>query len=175
MCLAAMPKSLPQVDILTTCMCCVRARVKPATMLPCASDQHVTNYNSPRLTYKHCHGEASDLKHCYSRSTSAPRFLLVPSLGLKFSMKFSSSALFCALVALQDVDALRLGLRGWTRSPATFLRRRDNLSGLDDKSNMRYYTNLTLNGQAISACKDDSTTVVFKRLALLNLLRVCSD
>ncbi|KIM89410.1 hypothetical protein PILCRDRAFT_60964 [Piloderma croceum F 1598] len=77
-------------------------------------------------------------------------------------MKFSSSALFCALVALQDVDALRLGLRGWTRSsPATFLRRRDQLSGLDDKSNMRYYTNLTLNGQTISAQIDTGSSDLY--------------
>jgi hypothetical protein len=68
-------------------------------------------------------------------------------------MRFSRSALFYALVALQDVDALRLGLRGWIPSPSTSLRRRASISGLNDKNNVRYYTNLTLNGQAISASK----------------------
>lgn len=68
-------------------------------------------------------------------------------------MWFSSSALFYALIALQDVDALRLGLRGWIPTPSTSLRRRASISGLNDKNNVRYYTNLTLNGQAISACK----------------------
>ena len=89
-------------------------------------------------------------------------------------MKFTSSAFFCALVALQDVDALRLGLRGWTRSTATSLRRRDNLSGLDDKSNMRYYTNLTLNGQAISARKTTLQLLSLKGW-LADFLCKCSD
>jgi hypothetical protein len=86
-------------------------------------------------------------------------------------MKFSSSALFCVLLALQDVDALRLGLRGWTRSPATFLRRRDNLSGLDDKSNIKYYTNLTFNGQVISTRKSTLQLLCLKA----DFLRECSD
>jgi len=68
-------------------------------------------------------------------------------------MRFSRSGLLYILVALQDVDALRLGLRGWARSPTTSLRRRDGLVGLSDHNNIKYYTNLTLNGQTISASK----------------------
>ena len=79
-------------------------------------------------------------------------------------MKFSRPAqLFCALAALQKVNALRLGLRGQALIPTAPLHRRSHLSGLLDSQNVQYSTNLTLNGQLISASKTYPSQMTWSR------------
>src|ERR1700693_2497796 len=84
MCLVALLQSLPQVNILSTCMC---SGIKLATMfkLPCVLPINPACHNSPKrqgfLKHNgHCHGEALDIKHCYP-----PRYLPVPSLGINLT------------------------------------------------------------------------------------------
>lgn len=70
-------------------------------------------------------------------------------------LKFlGSTGLFCILLTLQDVRAVRLQLSGRTRS-SDFSRREtlSGFSGLNDSQSMAYSTNLTLNNKIFSMRK----------------------
>jgi hypothetical protein len=59
---------------------------------------------------------------------------------------------FLLPILFHDVAALHLSLSG-KLAPSQF-HKRDHISGLDDAQNLRYFTNLTLGGQPISASID---------------------
>ena len=60
---------------------------------------------------------------------------------------------FLLPILFHDVAALHLSLSGKLASSPQF-HKRDHISGLDDAQNLRYFTNLTLGGQPISASID---------------------
>lgn len=88
-------------------------------------------------------------------------------------MKFRQSAVFCCLVALQDLaEAFQLGLQG-SLGRSSKLRRRGNIFGsssLSDSSDVRYYTNVSLNGQSFQVLIDTGrwdTTSKYTALTLI--------
>lgn len=72
-------------------------------------------------------------------------------------MKFYRSAVLCSLFVLQDLaEAFRLSLSG-SLGGTSKLRRRGNIFGastLNDTADIKYTTNLTLNGQTFQTIID---------------------
>lgn len=68
--------------------------------------------------------------------------------------------LFCLLpILFHDVAALHLSLSGKLTSP--HFHKRDHISGFDNAQNLKYFTNLTLGGQTVSANIDTGRQAMF--------------